>query len=88
MLANQGTKLVWFFFGVSMATSIVILNTVLSYLVMVMVNVLASNGLSQCASVSSWYIEELLKLAIEQQVYMLNSPEFFTSKVREMEQVL
>ena len=40
----------------------------LSYLVMVMVNVLASNGLSQYASVSSWYIEELLKLAIEQQV--------------------
>jgi len=55
---------------------------------MVMVNVLASNGLSQYASVSSWYIEELLKLAIEQQVYMLSSPEFFTSKVREMEQVL
>ena len=60
----------------------------LSYLVMVMVNVLASNGLSQYASVSSWYIEELLKLAIEQQVYMLSSPQFFTSKVRETEQVL
>ena len=50
---------------------------------MVMVNVLASNGLSQYASVSSWYIEELLKLAIEQQVYMSSSPEFFTSKVRD-----
>ena len=32
--------------------------------------------------------DELLKMPIEQQAYMLSSPEYFTSRVRDMEQVL
>ena len=32
--------------------------------------------------------DELLKMSIEQQAYMLSSPEYFTSRVRDMEQVL